>query len=121
MDNLRETDYVMRAVEIDNHIQDGISSLDLEYNRANEIFKDYQFYKLAILSCNELQGFLTVKFSTNIIKRHYNDYLIQADSKIVGFMDYLIGLSFYGTTLNNISDYNRKLIKNLFTRRQQWA
>ena len=119
MDNLRETDYVMRAVEIDNHIQDGISSLDLEYNRANEIFKDYQFYKLAILSCNELQGFLTVKFSTNIIKRHYNDYLIQADSKIVGFMDYLIGLSFYGTTLNNISDYNRKLIKNLFTRRQQ--
>ena len=113
MDNLRETDYVMRAVYIDNHIQDGISSLDLDDNKANEIFKDYQFYRFAVLSCNELQQFLSVKFTKNIIALHYNDYLI------VGFMDYLIGLSFYGTTLNNISDYNRKLIQNLFTRRQQ--
>ena len=121
MDNLNETDYIYRSVLLKNHIEDGISSLNLDDDSANKILRDYDVYRSVILNCNELQHFLLVKFTKDVVAMHYNDYLIQADTDTYEFMDYLIGLSFHGSTLHNVSDYNKTLITNLFKRRVQWT
>ena len=121
MDNLNETDYIYRSVLLKNHIEDGISSLNLDDDSANKILRDYDVYRSVILNCNELQHFLLVKFTKDVVAMHYSNYLIQADTDTYEFMDYLIGLSFDGSTLHNVSDYNKTLITNLFKRRVQWT
>ena len=67
MDDLKHVDFVARGVMLDSHIEDAIKEISMQYKvSADHIFNDYKFYKPAILLCNSLYHFITVKFISDM-------------------------------------------------------
>ena len=130
MDDLKHVDFVARGVMLDNHIEDAIKRISFEYKvSADCIFNDYKFYKPAILLCNSLYHFITVKFISDIgSKKIYSEFLAQSDYGINNFIDYVIVLFGRGTLMENLNKGEKSYIQGLITERLeklnrsiQWA
>jgi len=121
MDDLKHVDFVARGVMLDSHIEDAIKEISMEYKvSADNIFNDYKFYKPAILLCNSLYHFMTVKFISDMgSKKIYSEFLSQADYGINNFIDYVIVLFGRGTLMDNLNKSEKSYIQGLITERLQ--
>jgi len=121
MDKLKHVDFVARAVMLDNHIEDAIKEISMQYKvSADRIFNDYKFYKPAILLCNSLYQFIIVKFySDKSGRRLYSEFINQADYGINNFIDYVIVLFGRGTLMENLNKGEKSYIQSLITERLQ--